>query len=1018
MSYLTLGLDLGANSVGWALLDEQGGKLLGAGVRVFPEGVDRDTKGGEVSKNEARRIARGMRRQTTRRARRKRQLRQALVEAGLFPADPAEQAKLDACDPYDLRRRALDEKLKPPEIGRALIHLNQHRGFLSNRRADKARKKENSEMLAEISELEKEIQAAGHRTLGEHFASLVAKEGEIPAHRVRGRHTRRAMYEQEFDLIWTSQQRFHPKLLTETLRYGQTGRQQYPCPSLEREGQTLLAKFGVEGCIFRQRPLYWPASVVGHCELESRLPRCRRADRRAQRFRMFNEVNNLRLLDTSTGEERPLSSDERQQLVDLLSAKDKLKFDVIRKKMGFLETVQFNLERGGRKDLKGLATDALLSKKEFFGKAWQTMPEEDKNRIVAALISEEEPRIRRTCGKLGISAELTEKLLDVELEQGYMSYSHVAIAKLLPHVEAGLRLTSRDGSPSALSAAGYVLPWDRKVNPTPLLPDPPELTNPLVRAALHEVRKVVNAVLRELVYRQGHQLAGIHVELAREVKGTAEERARQSSENHEREARRDDAADRIREHGAKPTRDAIDRYLLWEEQERKCVYSGKSISLTQVLGGEVDVDHILPYSRSLDNSLMNRVVCFRQENAGKGDRTPHEWLAVKEPHKYERVLQQADRLPYPKAKRFRQPGVQLDDFIQRQLNDTRYITTQVAQYVRCLGAEVLCPRGDHTAELRRQWGLNEILRDDGLNLKTRDDHRHHAVDAIVIALMNHSRLQQLSRIKRLDTRTDAERLAEPWRNFRAEAETLVNGIHVSHRVRRKVAGSLHEETLYGPTSEVGRFVYRKPLESLTLAMIEDIRDDKIRQLVQARLDQFKDKLDGKKIPLDVWKEPLRFPGSGVPIRKVRLMKNDQTIQPFRDGSGCVKPGSLHHLCIFEEESTSGKPVRYATFVSMLEASRRVRNNQPLIQRHDPQHPRAKFLMSLSANEMLLLQHNGKEELYRYETAASTTAQMHFRHHTAAGKSSEKLGAVSKKPSTFQGRKVTVDPIGRIRWAND
>ena len=76
----------------------------------------------------------------------------------------------------------------------------------------------------------------------------------------------------------------------------------------------------------------------------------------------------------------------------------------------------------------------------------------------------------------------------------------------------------------------------------------------------------------------------------------------------------------------------------------------------------------------------------------------------------------------------------LDDFVQRQLNDTAYISRCVSQYLRCLGARVVCTRGDMTADVRHWWGLNSILQPDGSDRKNRDDHRHHAIDALVIAL--------------------------------------------------------------------------------------------------------------------------------------------------------------------------------------------------------------------------------------------------------------------------------------------
>ena len=1007
MSDLTLGLDLGSSSIGWALVDEEGGRILGMGVRVFPEGVDRDTSGAELSKNATRRIARGMRRQIARRARRKRQLRELLVRSGLLPEVallPREDARRDAWeseqfrleDPYSLRRRALTERLEPHEMGRVLVHLNQRRGFQSNRKADRGRdRKENSEMLKEISSLQAEM---GDRTLGAFLAEKYAADPRAlaPENRVRGRHTHRVMLRDEFDRIWTAQQVHHPTVLTDELR------QQ------------------VERIIFFQRKLYWPKSVIGACELEPRLRRAPRADRRAQRFRLLLEVNNLRVLDRSTGVERALTADERTKLLAYLSAAKERTFDQIRKHLfDEHEGIRFNLEVGERTKLKGLPTDATLSHKTLMGKAWHDLEEWKKNRIVRTIIDGEDEDFEKLRTDLGLSEELIEKLRDVDLEEGYSSYSICAIKKLLPYLEQGYPLTSRDpNTPCALRAAGYLLPWEHKSKVQPFLDEPPVVTNPLVRQALHEVRKVVNAILRELVYRDGHRLARIHIELAREVKGTAEQRMKRIREMRENERRRNAAAEEIRKFGHRATRDSIDKYLLWQEQNHLCIYTGRPISLAQLLSAEVDVDHILPWPRSLDNSMMNRVVCFREANAEKKNRTPWEWLGESDPARYEQILQRADKLPYGKARRFRQKSIELDDFFARQYVDTTYITTQVHQYVQTLGADVLCPKGQHTATLRHHWGLDGVLRHDGLQLKNREDYRHHAVDALVIALTNRRRLQQLAESMRRDAmERTGERLPDPWPNFFQDVQRHVDAIRVSHRVRRKVSGPLHEETIYGPTATPGEFVYRKPVTALTASMVPDIRDAAIRQLVENRLREHGIEPGGKqKIGMEVWRTPLLMP-SGVPVRKVRLIRRDLTIQPIRGGSAYVKPGSLHHLCIFEVDLPGGKTRREAVFVSTLEATHRLKRGEPVIQRSHPRDPNARFVMSLSSGEMVLGTFKGRERLVRFITAASTQGQIYFVDHCDArpGSTREKFAV---KANTLRGRKVTVDPIGRIRWAND
>ncbi len=263
---MTLGLDLGANSIGWALIADVEKRIVASGVRVFPEGVDKfDTKK-EKSKSEDRRMSRGMRRQTARRSRRKRLLRGGVVTAGLWPANLAEALRIGALDPYQLRRRGLDHALTPYEFGRALLHINQRRGFLSNRKQDRERKAEIKGMLAEINVLTGKINSANCRTLGEYLAKQLEADPLAP---VRKQHTRRDMFEQEFELLWETQAKYHPQLLTETLKYGVLGRQpsvRNPVP--RPKGAASLDMFGLHGLIFFQRPLYWPKSVVGQCELE------------------------------------------------------------------------------------------------------------------------------------------------------------------------------------------------------------------------------------------------------------------------------------------------------------------------------------------------------------------------------------------------------------------------------------------------------------------------------------------------------------------------------------------------------------------------------------------------------------------------------------------------------------------------------------------------------------------------------------------------------------------------------
>jgi len=1032
-----LGLDIGTTSIGWALIEDDEGheQIVGAGVRIFPEGVDRDQQGGEQAKMQTRREHRGARRQIARRARRKRQLRDLLAANGLLPTDPVELENAIGENPYPLRQRALDEPLEPHQIGRVLVHLNQRRGFLSNRKTDKARRNEEKGMLGEISDLARRIEQTNSRTLGEYLARLGAGEIE-PAkdepQTLRKRHTRRDMYEAEFEAIWSAQVRHHRELLTNDL------------------------KEQVQRIIFFQRALYWPKSVVGRCDLERRLKRCPVADRLAQRFRIVQEVNNLKVLDGATGEERRLSEEERAIVIGELSTSKKRTFDQLRKKLGFTEAVRFNFEKhdgGGRDHLKGHLTDVALAARPtkrstgVLGKGYWDLDERARDRIVNILIEEdqEDEVLRLLMARCGLDREQAERVAAVDLPDGYASYSKHAIRRLMPHMERGLIVMGNDASDSAMHAAGYLRPDERVMDRQTFLPPSPDLPNPIVRQALVEVRKVVNGIIREhcadRIETDEPPFDAIHVELGREAKLSFEQRREMRFDNAKRRKARQQAADEIAAHGDKPTRGKINAYLLWQEQGRECVYTGRPISLAQLLSDAVDVDHILPRWRSLDDSMMNKVVVFREANRDKGDHTPREWLDDDDPERYAEVLARAKRLPYPKYRRFIQKDIVLDDFVKRQLVDTRYISRLVTQYLRCLGADMVMPRGSMTAELRRKWGLNNILSHDGE--KTRADHRHHAVDALTITLTNRKRLHALANARGDD-------VSPPWDGLRHDAERSILAINVSHRVQRRLAGALHEDTFYGPTQKpdsdlivppgsVGHgtsrrhamgwiedpetFVRRKPVVEIKNAKhLAKVRDATIRKVLGEHLRRLGVDPEGKEAyPKDAFKganSPVM--PSGVPIKRVRMLKEGKTFRHVseRRSTHFVKPGNNHHIWYREQDGKWNAQV-----VTMWDAARRGRSGEPVVDQR-PETGDGRFVMSLALGELFEIDgdEDGQRLLCVVRKLDQRSKLLYYKPHTDARLAGEinkdNLYLSPKRMQDLNARKVTVDPIGRIRRAGD
>ncbi len=1027
----TLGLDLGSNSIGWALIDEEEESIVAAGVRVFPEGVDRDQKGGEKSKSQTRRVARGMRRQLARRARRRRELRALLTANALLPSDSGDLDNVLSLDPYALRSRALDDQLEPFEIGRILLHLNQHRGFLSNRKADRGQDKERKGMLAQIGELATNIETSESRTLGEYLAKInetLEHTASGEHDRIRNRHTRRDMYQMEFEAIWSAQHKYYPALLTDELK-------------LSLNNPHGDDKWIHKGLIFGQRRMYWPKSVIGRCELEGKEKRSHRADRAAQQFRMLQEVNNLRLLDGVTGDERQLSNEERTTLLSYLSEAKQRTFDQIRKKLGFHNAVHFNLEGPERNKLKGNETDAALKAKKILGKRWEGFTPQVKDDIVTVLIEEEheDEGLRRLVEDCGLDHDEAERALTVNLPDGRMNFSRKAILNLLPHLERGLALMGDDESNSALHAAGYLRPDQREVGQREFLPVPPDLPNPIVRQAIVEVRKVVNAVLREY-----GKPARIHVELAREAKQSFDQRKETRFENAKRGKLRDDARSRIDEYRSdiKPTRRTVDRYLLWQEQEEYCVYCARKISLAQLFDGDTDIDHILPRWRSLDDSLANKVICHRVCNSEKGDRTPREWLEDSDPERYAKVLSVAEKLPYNKQRRFQQKDIRLDDFVDRQLRDTAYISRSVSQYLRCLGVGVVCTRGQMTANLRHWWGLDTILDTEGRGEKNRADHRHHAIDAITIALTDRKRLHSLANARGRD-------MPLPWPYFPDHAEAIIEGIRVSHRVQRRLHGAFHEATIYGRTQrrsgadtpipteqrpwakgwieDQNTYARRKPIhEFKKVKELEKVRDPAIKELLKRHLvDRGIDCDKGAEIPKDAFNgsnTPRML--SGVPIRRVRMLEHSETFRQIssRRSNQYVKPGNNHHI-VYRAVVDGEKQKWTAEVVTMWDAATRTRTSGPLVDRSDEDN--GHFVMSLSIGEMFEMDANGNSPrriLCVVQKLRQDDKRLYYKRHTDARPSEEwKKDNLSVSPTKMQqrnARKVTVDPIGCMRWAGD
>jgi hypothetical protein len=311
----------------------------------------------------------------------------------------------------------------------------------------------------------------------------------------------------------------------------------------------------------------------------------------------------------------------------------------------------------------------------------------------------------------------------------------------------------------------------------------------------------------------------------------------------------------------------------------------------------------------------------------------------------------------------------------------------------------------------------------------------------VVACTNVKMIQNLSKMNEKGQRATSDRFPAPWDGFRNDVKDAVNDILIKHKIRSRVRGQLHDETVYGPvrgfehqqlTDEKGLPVFksRKELTALSPAMIDKIGDKKIKEIVKDRIREFGVEPIGKfKIPANAFATPLYLPtkkGGKIPIRRVRIhdvATNKIKLAPRK----YVDSGNNHHMILYTKPD--GK--KDGIVVSLFEVAQRKRKKQPIYQTEVGEENT--FLMTLQINELVLLSNDNFDAfdinwntitndelspyLYRIQKMSATSNQITFRHHLVAvlkDKDGIEHGVTSKTPNTFQGIKVAVNELGEIK----
>ena len=588
------------------------------------------------------------------------------------------------------------------------------------------------------------------------------------------------------------------------------------------------------------------------------------------------------------------------------------------------------------------------------------------------------------------------------VKPGYGNKSAKFMCKLLPQLQQGL------GYSEACTAVGYrhsVSLTREEIAERPLLPQIPllqrnELRQPMVEKILNQMINLVNTLQAE------YGIDEVRIELARELKMSREERERISRSNGTRKTKNDAVAKYIQEYGLYPTKTLIRKFLLWEEAEHRCMYCGKEISQIECLTvGEMEVEHIIPKSILYDDSFGNKTCACRQCNKEKGNLTAREYIQSKgrEAGYLKRVedLQQKKLISYSKYQRLLWLKKDIPtDFLERQLRLTQYISRQAMSILQQGIRRVTSSEGGVTARLRSLWGYDDILHslnldryesmgetelvrkhpnseeDESMKCRITDwskrkDHRHHAIDALVVACTRQGYIQRLNRLSSESDRDEMRRetelrkeptadklsLLERWLSQRPhfsvqEVSDKVAEILISYpkpkrthtwgrnRYKKKTAdgkektciqtrvlvprGELMEASLYGKIISDGkeRIVKRYPLHALKGTVV----DPRLRELITQRKQGSTTEAKGAPLYLDAEKKQ--------EVRSVRCyaakLSTDKAIPLCFDEQGkaitFAKSGSNHHVVHYLDAAGKTHPM----ILSAWDVIERVRYGLPTI----------------------------------------------------------------------------------------
>ena len=946
-----LGLDLGSASIGWAVIEEKDNatKIVALGSRIIPydgtEGQD-FAKGTGESRNALRTKARTARKGYDRYQLRRKYLVDTLVKNDMMPDENLKS--LPKLQLWELRNKAVTSTISKQELGRLLLWLNQKRGYKSSRSDANMGKKDTEYVIAVKSRYE--MIRDKNLTIGQYFYNELKNDEYF---RVKENIFPREAYIQEFDTI-CAKQKEHLGLTDELIDKIRNEIIYYQRPLKSQKGLVSVCEFegfwtkNKDGKDFfvgpkvapRSSPLFQLAKIwenANNIKLSSRrgetieltLEEKQKVVEHLNNNEKLTPTDLFKILGKSKNEftvtkqlEKGIQGNITKNAIAKILGENEAYKKLLKLDLNIVETDKFGYlyskktgEVLGEKPVKYI--DAEVENEPFY-QLWHTIYSINDTQECSNALQK----------RFEIDVETADKLATIDFSKfAFGNKSAKAIRKILPYLMDGNMYSE------AMSYAGYDhSSFEIKIEPKLKPIEKNSLRQPIVEKILNQMVNVVNAIIE----RHGKP-DEVRIELARELKQSKDERNDTDRAMSKRQRENETIAKRLAEYGLRATRNNIIKWRLYEEidnQDKKlnaiCVYCGQPISITEAINGtEVDVEHIIPISKLFDDSQSNKTLAHRRCNSKKGDMTAYDFMKTKSQQEFDAYVERVNSLfankIISKAKRDKllmSEDKIPDNFIDRQLRESQHIAKKTREILQTICHNVWSTSGTVTAELRRLWGWDDVTMnlqmlkykelglietvewesEHGKNKHSkevvkdwtkRDDHRHHAIDALVIACTKQGFIQRFNTLSANKTREDMQNeIAKRSEQYKeklsllekyiisqrpisvSDVEKAVGDILISFKSGKKVAvfgkrkvgkrgnkkvvqkdiivprGELHQEYIYGKIKSIEKnksikYLFENP---------HLIFKPHIKSLVEQRLEEFEN--DTKKALASLKKDPI------------------------------------------------------------------------------------------------------------------------------------------------------------------